>query len=385
MKRTRLYLSVCAFVYLFSSIFTSCMFSSAETTTSNENSIPEIPVVEVLSDTVVLEEYFPASIEGINSVEIRTKVDGYLSSIHIEEGDFVKKGQLLFTIDDRPFFAALRTAEAELETARAQVLKNKIEVDRLNTLLNKKLVSEIQVQMAKANLAIAEADEKRAAAQVDNTKINLAYCQIKAPVSGYLGRISFKLGSLVNSNSAAPLTILSDVHQILTYFSMSEEKFAEWMHMIPGNTVEAKLNKLPAVHLQLANGELFSSPGRIELIRGQLEKASGSFVIRARFNNPGNILRDGNTGNLLLKRIIPNALIIPQQAAMSIQDKQLVYLVNDSNKVSQLAFHSTTKTPTHYVVGKEFKKGQKIVLSGMDRLQDGMLIKPIHTDPEASN
>ncbi len=365
--------------------FTSCTMSSAEVTVNTDHAVPAMPVLQVQSAPVSIEQNFPASIEGINSVEIRSRVDGYLSSIQVEEGAFVKKGQLLFTIDDRPYSGQLRTAEAEWDMAKAQVAKANIEVDRMAALLSKKLVADVQLKTAQANLAIAEADEKRAAAQVRNAKIILDYCRITAPSSGFLGRLHYKLGSLVSATTSEPLTQLSDVHEVYVYFSMSEESFAEWMEQIPGKTVESKIKALPPVRLKLSSGKLYETNGRIELIRGQLEKTSGAVVIRARFNNAGNFLREGNTGTLLIDRQIQNALTIPQEATITIQDKLMVYLVNDSNKVSQQLIHAIAKTPTDFVVGEGLKKGDKVVLSGLGRLQDGMQINPVLSDSTAAN
>lgn len=385
MKRGRVFhyvqisLGLCSILFYLS----SCNLSSAETAINPVSSTPVIPVYKVMEDSVTIEQIYPASIEGISSVEIRARVDGYLSSIQVEEGAFVRKGQWLFSIDDRPYLGLLRTAEAEWEVSKAQVEKSKIEADRMASLLARKLVADVQVQTAKANLAIAMADEQRAAAQVKNARITLDYCRITAPSSGYLGRLPNKLGSLIAAGSVQPLTYLSDVRQVLVYFSMSEESFAEWMEELPGKSVESKLKTLPPVHLRLASGKFYELPGKIELIQGQLERSSGTVVIRARFNNPDNYLREGNTAELLITKQIQNAVTVPQTATLSIQDKQLVYVVNDSNKVSQRLIKSIAKTPTHFVIKEGLKVGETIVLSGLDRLQEGMQIQPLDSIADA--
>ncbi|MDJ1497188.1 efflux RND transporter periplasmic adaptor subunit [Cytophagaceae bacterium DM2B3-1] len=342
----------------------------------NQMETPEIPVLEVKSMSASTYRDIPATLEGKVNVELRPQVDGYLEKIYIDEGAFVTKGQPLFQINEAPYREQLHTAEASLLAAKASVTKAKLEVDRLTPLVQNKVVSEIQLQSAQAAYEAAKANEAQAQAMVSSARINLGYTHITAPVSGYIGRIPYKTGSLVGRSEPQSLTVLSDVNEMYAYFSMSEAEFLQFKERFPGNTIQEKITHLPPVQLVLSDNSLFPQPGKIETLEGQFNKTMGSISFRAVFSNPGGLLRSGNTGKVRMPNLYNTAMVIPQEATFELQDQVLVFTVTDSNKVVSRPVQIADQSGNYYLVGNGIKAGEQIVFAGHNRLRDGALIKP---------
>jgi membrane fusion protein (multidrug efflux system) len=214
----------------------------------------------------------------------------------------------------------------------------------------------------------------------------LGYTLIKAPVSGYIGRLLKKQGSLVAPADIEALTQLSDVHDVHVYFSLSEKDFVSFKEQYPGETLKDKLKQLPAVSLLLADNSAYAKQGKIDMIDGQFDKNTGAITLRASFANPQGLLRSGNTGKVRLSLQHKDALIVPQSATMEMQDKVFVFAVADSNKVKKQAITIIGKSGNNYLVKDGVKAGDQIVLSGIDHLQEGMVIHPEKaTDKLAKN
>lgn len=335
---------------------------------------PQLPVMVVASAPATTYLEFPASLEGKVNVDIRPQVSGYLEKIYVDEGAHVKAGQPLFKIDPKVYAEQLNGATSNQLAAAANVEKAQVEVDRLTPLVASNVVSDVQLKTAKANYEVAKAALAQAKAAAGSARINVGYTLITAPVNGYIGRIPYKAGALVSNADA--LTVLSEVHEIYAYFSMSEADFIRFKNDFPGNTLEEKLKNAPPVELILADNSTFSEKGKIGTIDGQFDKTTGAITFRAAFPNPNGILRTGNTGKVRFAREVPAAITIPQEATFEIQDKVLVYTVADSNKVSSRPIHIAGKTASLYFVNDGLKAGEKIVLSGTANLKDGVVITP---------
>jgi membrane fusion protein (multidrug efflux system) len=303
-------------------------------------------------------------------------VSGYLDKIFVEEGAYVTAGQPLFKINDRPYSEQANNADANISAAKANMEKAAIEVNRLTPLVENKVISDVQLKAAQAAYDAAKAQVTQAQAAGSNAGINLGYTLLKAPVSGYIGRIPFKVGALVGKGEAQPLTILSDVKEVYAYFGMSESDFLKFTSKFPGKTISEKIKGLPPVELQLADKSIYAAKGKIELMSGQFDRGIGAITFRATFPNGEGLLRSGITGKVRIPEASASVLPVPQTSTYEIQDRIFVYAVGDSNKVIGKQLHIVGKTTDYYLVDKGVKAGDKIVFAGMDRLQDGAVITP---------
>ena len=337
---------------------------------------PALPVAEVTIGTDTTYQEYPASIEGTVNVEIRPQVSGSLDKVFVDEGAYVSAGQPLFKINDLPYRAAYNNAEASLHASEASMANAQLEIDKLTPLVANKVVSDYQLKTAKATFQVAKANMEQAKANVSTAEINLGYTTIKAPVNGYIGRLQKKQGSLVSPTDVDALTLLSDVHNVHVYFSLGEKDFVTFKEQYPGETLKDKLKALPPVTLLLADDSEYAKQGNIDMIDGQFDKTTGAITLRANFPNAQGLLRSGNTGKVRLSLVHKDALIIPESATVDMQDKVFVFAVGDSDKVKKQAITIVGKTGDNYLVKDGVKPGDQIVLSGVDKLQEGMVIQP---------
>ena len=337
---------------------------------------PELPVLEIKNSNPTTYQEYPASIEGAVNVEIRPQVGGILEKIFVDEGAFVEKGQPLFKIEAQPYTERLNNAEASMHAAEGAVMNAQLEVDKLTPLVANKVISDFQLKTAATTLAVAKANLQQTKANVANAKISLGYTLIKAPVSGYLGRLETKQGSLVGPTDAAALTQLSDVHDVHVYFSLSEDDFVAFKKQYPGNTLQEKIKHLPPVTLVLADDSTYAVQGKVDMVDGQFDKTTAAITLRASFANVSGILRSGNTGKVRLGLEHQNVAVIPIDATFEVQDKVFVYTVGDSNKVFKQPVVLAGKSGTNYLVKNGLKPTDKIVTAGIDHLQEGQKIQP---------
>lgn len=338
---------------------------------------PTVPVTTV--DTVSATTYkeYSAALEGKVNVEIRPQVDGYLEKIFVDEGAYVTAGQPLFKINDQPYQEQLNTALATQHAAEANLSKAQIELDKYDVLTKNNVVSDIQLKTAKSNYDVAKASVEQAKAAVGLARINVGYTLIKAPVSGYIGRIPKRLGSLVGRMDAQALTTLSDVHEVYAYFSMSEIDYMRFNSENKGKTMPDKLKNLLPVSLVLADGSLYAQEGKIEMVDGQFDKNTGSISLRATFPNAEGLLRSGNTGKIRVSVVHKGAVSIPQEATFELQDRTFVYLLGDSDKVKMTPITIEGKTENTFLINEGVKKGDRIVTGSLHMLQDGMAVKAV--------
>ena len=337
---------------------------------------PELPVYTVTTSPATIYQEFPTALEGKNNVEIRSQVDGYLDKIYVEEGAYVRAGQPLFKIDSRAYGEQMNMANANLQVANANIQKAKVEVDRLEPLVSAKVVSEVQLRTAKANYAAAVAAASQAKASVGGAKINVGFTTITAPVSGYIGRIPYKKGSLISRTDANPLTLLSDISEIYAYFSLSELDFIGFQKKYPGATLNEKLKNMPMVDLVIADNSTYPEKGKMSIVDGQFDKTTGAISVRAVFPNANGALRTGNTGRVRMPQLFANTLAIPQESTFEIQDKTYVYIVGKDKKVTSKPITISGKTDSYYFISEGLVAGEKIVYTGIGALKDGVTIQP---------
>lgn len=340
---------------------------------------PSLPVGTIRSVSDTTYQDYPASIEGTLNIEIRPQVSGTLDQVFVDEGAFVKKGDVILKINEQPYLAALNQAIGNLHATEGAMENANLEIEKLTPLVQSKVVSDYQLKTATATAHVAKANIEQASATVATARINLGYTLIKAPVSGYIGRLLKKRGSLVAPSDANALTLLSDVHEVHVYFALGENDFVNFKEQYTGETLSDKLKQLPPVMLILNGNTPYAQTGRIDMIDGQFDKNTGSITARASFPNAKGLLRSGNTGKVRLSLLHKDALIVPTRSTIEVQDKIFVFALTDSNKVKKQSLTIIGKSGNNYLVKDGIKAGDRIILSGFDNLQEGTKINPQNT------
>lgn len=344
---------------------------------SAANQIKDYPVLTITPVTTTLFSDYPAIIEGEQNVEIRPKIDGYVERIYVDEGSSVKKGQLLFSISAPQYEQEVRTANANIKIAEAKVNAAEMEVNKVRPLVEKNIISKYELQSAEYTLQSNQAALAQAKATLSNARTNLGYTSITSPVNGVVGTIPYKIGSLVSSNTAQPLTTVSNIGNIYAYFSINEKQVLEFATETRGGSTNESLAKLPPVQLILANGNTFDQLGKIETATGLINTQTGSVRVRATFPNPGNLIRSGSTGSVRIPATVQNAILVPQKSTYEIQGKKFVYLLGDSGTVKSAEIRIRDNNDGQfYVVEDGLKAGDKIVLEGVATLREGSKIDP---------
>jgi len=343
--------------------------------------VPTLPVLKVQLSPASVSSDYSVRLEGMAAVEIRPQVDGMLQAILVREGELVKKGQPLFKIEDSVYREQFNTAQAAQHAAEAQAAVAKVNAEKLVPLVENKVVAPVQLTTARAQEQAARAQAAQAAALARSAAINLGYTVLKAPVAGYIGRIPFRQGNLLTGNQAQALTTLSDVRKMYAVFSLSEAGFATFKKRYPGETLQQKIDAVPPVKLTLSDGTLYNHDGKLESVSGDFDASTGSIGLRVAFPNPEGFLRSGNSGTVSLSSIYDNVILVPQSATIELQDKVMVTLLTAGNKVMKQVISLAGRSGQNYIVSGGLKPGDVIVTAGIEKLQDGMVIKPMPGDP----
>ena len=330
------------------------------------------PMMTVSRTDKTLQTSYSATIQGNQDVDIYPQVSGKITKICINEGAQVRRGQTLFVIDQVPYRASLATAKASVESAAAGVANAQLTLNSKKKLFSQKVVSAFDLQQAQISLRSQQAALAQAHAEYMNAKNNLSYTEVKSPVDGVAGMITYRVGALVSSNISSPLVTVSDDRIMHVYFSLTENQMLNISRDF-GNA--SKVSKLPLIELTLSDGSKYDRKGKIDAISGIVDKTTGSVSVRASFANPEHLLRSGNTGNVVLPTVKHNCIVIPQSATYEIQDKVFVYRVvggkTKSTKVSVLPVSDGTE----YIVENGLNVGDVIITDGAGLLQDGMDVK----------
>ena len=344
---------------------------------SAEDAKPRVlPVTSVLvKDTNLFREYV-ADIQAVQNVELRARVQGFLEHIYVDEGQVVRKGQILFKINDEEYRAEQAKANANLESAIAEAKAVELEVDRLKVMVDKKVISETELSVATARLKAVNAKIEQARWAKSNAGLRLSYTSIRAPFHGIIDRIPFKVGSLIDHGTL--LTTVSDISEVFVYFNVSEGEYLEYVK----NTVAETKGRNSLVSLMLADGSQYPFEGSVETMGGEFQASTGSISFRARFPNPNSILKHGATGKIRLSNTLNDAIMIPQKAVFEIQDKNFVFVVDSTNQVRMKNFIPKTRFSHYYIVESGLQSGDKIVFEGIQDIRDGMRIipKPVRMD-----
>ena len=337
---------------------------------------PECAVMTVQPSSVDLKTTFPATIRGRQDIEIRPQISGFITKLCVDEGALVKKGQTLFLINPTEYQAAVNTAQAAIKVAEANLATQEITVNSKRELLKKNIISEYDMQMAENTLASMKANLAQSKAQLVTAKQNLAYTTITSPSDGIVGSIPYRVGSLVSSATAEPLTVVSDISKMYAYFSMTEKELLEQTKK-SGND-RAVIESMPELDLQLIDGSVYDQKGKVETISGVIDATTGSVSVRAAFANPKGILKSGGTGKILLPYKSENALVVPQTATYEIQDKKFVYVLQKDGTVKSTEVEVLdVNDGKNYIVTGGLKSGDQIALENVNTMKDGQKITPI--------
>ncbi len=336
----------------------------------------EYPVMTVEAKSSVMQSTYPATLKGIQDVQIRPKVSGFITQVCVKEGQAVGAGQLLFIIDNATYQAQVRQAQAAVNTATAQMNTAKLTFENNQQLFNNNVIGQFELQSAKNNYEVARAQVAQAKAALASAQETLSFCYVKSPASGVIGSLPFKVGALVSASSAEPLTTVSNVSTIEAYFSMTEKDVLEMTKT--SGSVNAALSTFPTVKLQLADGSTYNHPGKVSKVSGVIDPATGSVSVIAQFSNPERLLKSGGSGSIIIPRDNAHALLIPQSVVSEVQDKHFVYIVGKDNKVKYTEIKVDPQTDgNNYVVVSGLQVGDRYVTNGIQSLSDGMEIKPI--------
>jgi membrane fusion protein (multidrug efflux system) len=336
-------------------------------------------VVEVPTQNVTGHNSYPTNIQGKVTSNVRAKISGYIEELYVDEGAIVKKGQPLFRLETNSLAQDASAAQAAIKTAEARVNVAQVNADKLVPLVQKGIISNIQLETAQADLASAKSQLASTKAQYESVAANLDYSIVKSPIDGIVGAIPYRVGSLVSPNDPQPLTVVSDDSEVYAYFSMNEKEYFNFLEKIEGNSIKEKLQHLPEVQLVLANGQTYTHSGKIETISGQVNPATGTVQVRALFSNKERFLSNGNSGSVLIPQEYKNVLVVPESATFEQQGGVYVYKVeNDTAKATRIEVIDRVNKLA--VVKSGLEKGQTIVGAGLGTLRSGT---PITPDPIA--
>ena len=326
------------------------------------------PVETVSKQDATIYQEYTANLEGQQNVEIRPKVNGFIQKIYVDEGQMVKKGQLLFKLETQ-------TLNQDASASKAMVQAAQVEVDRLKPLVDRKIISNVQLETAKAKLAQAKSAYGSIAA-------NIGYGTITSPVNGVVGSLPYREGSLVSMTSEMPLTTVSDSKVIRAYFTMNEKQLLSFNKTFKGSNTVEKLKNVPEVSLLLVDDSEYNVKGKIATINGLVNPQTGTTEFRAEFKNPEGLLRSGSTGIIRLPIEQKDVIVVPQNAVFEVQGKQMIYVVGKDNKVKSTIITTNGTSGLNFIVTDGLSEGDVIVVEGASKLKDDMEIVPQGKTPQ---
>jgi len=324
--------------------------------------MPQLPVITVPTKTVTAYTSYPTSIEGIVNSEVRAKISGYITDVLVDEGQEVKKGQTLFKLETQ-------SLNQDADAAKASVNAAQVEVDKLKPLVEKDIISNVQLETAKAQL-------QQAKSSYNSINANINYANIKSPVDGYVGSIRLRKGNLISPSDQMPLTTVSDISKVYAYFSMNEKDYFDFIRDVEGKTIKEKIKNIPEVTLILANNDEYEQKGKIETINSQVNANTGSIQFRAIFDNPAQVLTNGNSGTIKIPKTYKDAVVVPKASTFERQGSTFAYLLGQDSTAVAEQFKSKGEVDNLYVIESGLEEGDRIVAKGLAKLRGETKIKP---------
>tara|TARA_R110002111_G_scaffold109411_2_gene168254 strand:- start:1127 stop:2254 length:1128 start_codon:yes stop_codon:yes gene_type:complete len=358
MKYNKLYTILSLSIFL---AIVSCGDKQESQQTSQRPPAP-FPITQIQPKTVTGFTEYPARIEGVINSDVRAKASGYIQKVLVDEGQKVSKDEVLFKLETQSLSQDAAAAKARINVAQ-------VEVDKLIPLVEKNIISPVQLETAKANLAQAKA-------AYSSVYANIGYATIKSPVDGYVGTINFREGALVSPNTATPLTTVSNISKVYAFFSLNETQYLDFLQNAEGKNLKEKLGNYPDVNLILANGNTYSEKGSIQTSSGQVNQNTGTVSLRAVFSNPNQLLTNGNSGKIQIPTVYENATVVPQDATFEQQGNIMIFKLGENNMVASTLIKIKANIDNLYVVESGLEPKDKIVVSGVGKLRNDMDITP---------
>lgn len=321
-----------------------------------------LPVVEVPLKTITSYTSYPASIEGVVNSAVRAKVSGYVTGVAVDEGEKVRKGQTLFTLETQALSQDAGAAKANVNAAQ-------VEVNKLKPLVDKGIISPVQLETAEARLAQAKAN-------FNSVTASIGYATIKSPIDGYVGAINFRQGALVSPGDPTPLTTVSDIDEVYAFFALNERDYLDFIQSTPGKTLNEKIKNFPPVELELVNGELYQEKGKIKTVTGQVNSGTGTVSFRATFANPGRLLTNGNSGKIRIPRKFENVPVVPEAATYEQQGRVYVYRVQGDTLALSTPITIVERVDNLVIVRSGLDAGDRIVAQGVGKVRNNTPIQP---------
>ena len=349
----------------------SCQEAPAEQ--QQQQMAQEYAVLTVSTADKEVSNAYSATIRGRQDIEIYAQVSGTISQLNVTEGQVVSKGQTLFVIDQVPYKAALKTAQANVEAAKAGVATAKLTYDSKKELMDKNVVSAFDFQTAANNLLTAQAQLAQAEAQEVNAANNLSYTVVKSPSNGVVGVLPYRVGALVGPSSPQPLTTVSDNSEMYVYFSVPENQLLSMTREY--GSMQSALAAMPKIQLQLNDGSMYPEAGTIESVSGVIDRSTGSVTLRAVFPNPGRLLHSGASGNVIIPDVREDCIVIPKSITFEVQDKIYVYKIVDGLAKSTMIQVAKNNDAQTYIVEAGLTPGETLVAEGVGLMREGTPVK----------
>jgi len=338
------------------------LISCSDKTVKNEEQT-YLVVNPIIKDTTYERDY-AATINSFQNVEIRSKVKGFVEDIYLDEGQKVKKGQILFTLNSKEYEQHVHKAEAAIQSTLAELKASEIEVENTKKLFDKNIVSKSELDLITTKVNINKAKVNEARVAKEQALLHVEFTKIKAPFDGIINRIPNKKGSLIDEG--ALLTSISNNESVFAYFSVSEIDYLDY--------VQSK-SKNNTVTLSLANNSIYPYKGTIETTESEFNKETGNIAFRAKFPNPEKLLKEGGTGKILVKKLYKNAIIIPQKSTFEVQGNIYVYLVDKNNTVYSKKINPINRLSNYFVLDKDLTKEDKLIYEGIQSIKTGDKVK----------
>ncbi len=335
------------------------------------------PVVDLFPTSVEVNQSYVADIQAVQFVEVQPKVSGFVAKIHVDEGQLVHQGQLLFTLDPAEYDEALKEAEANLKQAEAELQMADYEAERIQRMVEKEIIAQIRLDQARTEQEVARMKVRQAKAKLQLARTHYAYTRITAPFDGYIDRIPYKVGSLVTPQSL--LTTVSDVSEVFAYYKVNESEYLRYKRSLLNGERQPETD---SIELVLSDGTIYPHLGRMETVEGDFERGTGSIAFRVRFPNPDLLLKHGVSGKIQMKTKRDSVYLVPHQSTFEIQDFTYVYTVDSTGVVKVQSFEPLERYHDFYVT-QDFTPGTTIVFEGVQLLKDGMKITPEKRDFDA--
>lgn len=376
------YRTVITMLYLAGIVFTTVSCSEGNGKNKKNAEILEVPVFTLSPKSIEVPQTYVCDLQAIQFVEVRSKVEGFVEKIYVDEGQSVKKGQPLFQLSSAEYNELVNSAKAKLMQAKAEEKSATLEVERLKVLVDKKIYSQSELELAQSKKDMAQSSILEAESMLKNAQVGLSYTTVKAPFDGIVDRIPYKTGSLVKSGDL--LTNITDISEIFAYYRITENEYLEFMRgeldkgsdneQMNQQVKETLQKEQEEISLIMSDGVVYPYKGKLETMEADFEQGTGSIALRVRFPNPDQLIKHGASGKVQMKSMLHDVFLIPQKSTFEIQEYNYVYLVDSENKVNVRSFRPMGRHGLFYIA-QDFKPNDKVVLEGIQLLKDDVTVK----------